>query len=47
MLDFEEGLADHVLIASTILATSISTGFNKVTELTRLMCHLASSGLLG
>jgi hypothetical protein len=47
MLDFEEGLANHVLIASTILATPIRAGFNKVTEVTRRMCHLASSGLLG
>jgi hypothetical protein len=47
MLDFEEGLSDHVLIALTILATPIGAGFNKVTGVTRRMCHLASSGLLG
>jgi hypothetical protein len=28
-------------------ATPIRAGFNKVTELARRMCHLASSGLLG
>jgi hypothetical protein len=47
MLDFEESLTNHVLIASTILATSIRAGFNKVTERARLIGHLASSGLLG
>lgn len=47
MLDFEESLADHVLVAPTIFATPIRAGFNEVTRLTRLIGHLASSGLLG
>ena len=47
MLDFEESLTDHVLIASTILATPIRAGFNKVTWRARLIGHLALFGLLG
>ena len=41
MLHLKKGLADQVLIASTILATAICPGFYEVTELMSRRCHLA------
>jgi len=47
MLDFEESLADHVLIASTILATPLRAGFNKVTEITDIPRRLSTKSSVG
>ena len=46
MHNLKRGLADEVLIASTILAPAIGTGFDEVTGRMRRRGHLGLWGLL-